>query len=133
MLFGSNCCDPCLRFQLLTTRNISFTAKAGAPIIPQICAAESVLSTFRETKEASVIIVLDIDETHCCYKSSMIPVHITCVRTVSEPLRMKVLEICFERKADSPSCCFFGKAVSKRRAFRPGVCAPKAGVLRSDG
>ena len=26
MLSGSNCCDPCLKFQLLTTRSISFTA-----------------------------------------------------------------------------------------------------------
>jgi hypothetical protein len=28
-----------------------------------------VLSTFRKTKEASVIIVLDEDEMHCCYKA----------------------------------------------------------------
>jgi len=84
------------------------------------------IGTFTEDRNSAIRGVLGA-------KPHMIPVHITCVRTVSEPLRMKVLEICFERKADSPSCCFFGKAVSKRRAFRPGVCAPKAGVLRSDG
>lgn len=88
-------------------------------------------STFRKIKEASVIIVLDIDEMHCSYKSSMIPVHSTCDRTVAESLRMKPLKICFERKADSPSFCFFGKAVRKRRAVRPGSCAPRPDALAS--
>ena len=52
-----------------------------------------------------------------------------CVKTVSEPLGLGPLEICFERKADSPSYCFFEKVVRKRRARRPGFCAPKAGAL----
>jgi len=57
-------------------------------------------------------------------------VHITCVKTVSEPLGLGPMEICFERKADSPSYCFFEEAVRKRRAFRAGVCAPKVGASR---
>ena len=65
----------------------------------------------------------------CCYKGSLSSFQIACVRTVSEPLRLGPLEICFERRADSPSCCFFEKAVRKRRAFRPGFRAPKAGAL----
>ena len=69
--------------------------------------------------------MLDIDETHCCYKSSMIPVHVTCVRTVSEPLRMKVLEICFERKADSPSCGFSGKLSEKGERLDRAFVRPR--------
>jgi hypothetical protein len=34
VLFGPNCCDPCLRFQLLTTRHISFTAQTRVQIPP---------------------------------------------------------------------------------------------------
>jgi len=61
--------------------------------------------------------------------SPQLLVHIACVKTVSEPLELEVMGICFERKADSPSCCFFEKVVRKRRANRPGYCAPKAGAL----
>jgi hypothetical protein len=39
-----------------------------------------------------------------------------CVKTVSEPLGLEPIEICFERKADSPSYCFFEKVIRKRRA-----------------
>jgi len=48
---------------------------------------------------------------------------------VSEPPGLGPLEICFERRADSPSCCFFEKVVRKSRAKRPGFGAPKAGAL----
>ena len=58
--------------------------------------------------------------------SPQLLVHIACVKTVSEPLELEVMGICFERKADSPSCCFFEKVVRKRRANRPGYCAPKS-------
>jgi len=59
----------------------------------------------------------------CCWE------HIACVKTVSEPLELVVTEICLERKADSPSYCFFEEVVRKRRAFRAGFRAPKAGAL----
>ena len=55
--------------------------------------------------------------------------HFACVKTVSEPLELGPLEICFERRADSPSYCFFEKFVRKRRANRPGFRAPKGGAL----
>jgi hypothetical protein len=35
----------------------------------------------------------------------------------------------FERRSDSPSHCFFEKVIRKRRAFRGGFSAPKAGAL----
>jgi hypothetical protein len=68
-----------------------------------------------------------------CHEGRAFLVHLGCVKTVSEPLRLDPMEIGFERIADSPSYCFLEEVVSTRRAFRPGSYAPKAGALGPDG
>jgi hypothetical protein len=52
-----------------------------------------------------------------------------CTETVSKPLKFAGLRDLPERKADSPSCCFYSKWSESRRGSGGGACAPKAGAL----
>ncbi len=53
--------------------------------------------------------------------------HIVFQNCVKTPLIRAPGDL-FERKADSPSYCFFEKVVRKRRASRAGFCGPKSGA-----
>ena len=50
---------------------------------------------------------------------------------MSKPLGLEPLEICFERRADSPSCCFFEKRSERRERLERAFMRPKAGARSS--